>query len=102
MSKQVELVLSNTYVYKGKVFEKNGAYVVSDSDAAHLLAQKNERDIPYFRLSESDSPVVPPAKRTDKGGVARPVAADEEAAEEVEAEAPAEDVAEDDADAVTV
>jgi hypothetical protein len=101
MSKQVELVLSNTYVYKGKVFEKNNPYVVSDADAGHLLSQKNERDIPYFRLTESESPMLPPSKRTDKGGVARPVEMEAASAEDVDAEMVDEE-AEDDADAVTV
>lgn len=103
MSKKVELVLSNTYVYRGKVFERNGGpYVVSDSDGNHLLAQRNERDIPYFRLSEAEGAVTPPDKRSDKGGASRP------APEEVEAEAEAESVVEepaaeeDDSDAVTV
>jgi hypothetical protein len=98
MSKKVELVLANTYVYKGKVFEKNKSYVVGDGDAEHLLDQRNERDIPYFRLSSSNDVLVPPSKRTDKGGIERRVETDEQP----EVTANESEDAVDDSDAVTV
>lgn len=66
--KKVELLLSKTYVYKGKIFEKGKTYGISDTDASHLIAQRNERDVPYFRLTESTEAVAPASKRSDKGG----------------------------------
>lgn len=85
--KKVEVILSQTYLYKGKVFEKGkGPYAVTDKDAKHLLAQRNERDIPYFRASEDSPAMIPGAKRSDKGGKPR-VAAEpgDEVKEEIDA-----------------
>lgn len=82
--KKVEVVLSQTYLYKGKVFERGkGPYAVSEQAAKHLLAQRNERDIPYFRLSDESPAMIPAAKRSDKGGVPRVAAEPEEPDEEV-------------------
>lgn len=78
--KNVELVLSNTFVYKGKIFEKGKTYGVSDGDARHLVAQKTERDIPYFRLTDAGSPVAPAAR---KGAVTPAVVADEKTGDPV-------------------
>jgi hypothetical protein len=102
MSKKVELILSKTYVYKGKIFEKGRPYVVSDSDSKHLLAQRNERDIPYFRMTDAGPAHMPANKRSDKGGTP-PLAPDEDQIEPIVADADdsvVDDV--DDADAVTV
>ena len=85
--KKVEIVLSQTYLYKGKVFEKGkGPYAVTDKVAKHLLAQRNERDIPYFRESSESPAMIPGAKRSDKGG--KPREAKEPGAETAAAEKP--------------
>lgn len=80
---KIQLVLSGTYLFKGKVFQRKGpdgnqaTYVVSKADGDHLLAQRNERDIPYFRMVDSDAPAVVPAdKRVEKGGVPQPEASE--------------------------
>jgi hypothetical protein len=73
---KIQLVLSGTYLFRGKVFQKKGAdgkqatYNVDKSTGDHLLAQRNERDVPYFRLVQEDTPAVLPAdKRVEKGGI---------------------------------
>ena len=49
---KIELVLSGTYLCQGKVYQKVDqagkrlAYTVAESVGNHLIAQRNERDIP--------------------------------------------------------
>ena len=106
---KIELVLSGTYLHCGKVYQKVDqagnrlAYTVSESVGDHLVAQRNERDIPYFRMVSEATPAhLAAAKRHEKGGKIEPepVAAEasaEPAADAAPAEpAPAEPVAESD------
>jgi hypothetical protein len=96
---KIQLVLSGTYLFRGKVFQrKDGtgkalSYSVSKQDGDHLLSQRNERDVPYFRLVQDDVPaVLPAAKRVEKGGVPQP-----ESEAPVDDEPAAHDVADDEA-----
>lgn len=78
---KIELVLSGTYLHLGKVYQKVDsakkriAYTVKDSVGDHLLAQRNERDIPYFRMVKDTAPAhIAAAKRHEKGGIPTPEA----------------------------
>ena len=57
--KNISLVLSNTYICKGKVYEAKVNYEVADSMADHLLKQRNERGLRYFRLVSPASTSTP-------------------------------------------
>lgn len=71
---KVELVLSKTYVCMGKVYNSGRAYEVSTKVGRHLLAQANERHIPYFRKAADGAQAhIAPAKSINKGGIPVPV-----------------------------
>lgn len=105
---KIQLVLSGTYLFRGKVFQrkdgtgKSMTYSVNKKDGEHLLSQRNERDVPYFRLVQDDAPAVLPAtKRVEKGGVPQPESsapADEEPAADDEDDAVTADDLEDEED----
>jgi hypothetical protein len=93
---KIQLVLSGTYLFKGKVFQRKDAqgktltYTVSKAVGDYLLEQRSERDVPYFRLVQEDTPaVVPASKRVEKGGIPQP----EDAPADDSADAPADDEA---------
>lgn len=97
---KIQLVLAGTYLFKGKVFQRKDAqgktltYNVSKADGDYLLGQRSERDIPYFRLVQEETPAVKPAeKRIEKGGVPQP---DDSAPADEPAAASADDAADDD------
>ncbi len=71
---KVELVLSKTYVCQGKVYNSGRAYEVTTKVGRHLLAQGNERNVPYFRqAAESAQAHIAPTKSINKGGIPVPV-----------------------------
>ena len=71
---KVELILSNTYVCLGKVYNNKVAYEVSAKVGRHLLAQANERNVPYFRkAADSAQAHLAPKKSVNKGGIPIPV-----------------------------
>lgn len=97
---KIELVLSGTYLHAGKVYQKvdqSGkrlAYTVPEGVGNHLIEQRNERDIPYFRMVSEATPAhLAAAKRHEKGGKIEPEpdAPDEPAADEPAAAAPVAD-----------
>lgn len=94
---KVELILSKTYVCMGKVYNntdvsgKKVVYEVSTKVGRHLLAQANERNVPYFRKSAGgDQAYLAPKKSVNKGGIPVPVE------DELTDPDPAEDVVVDD------
>jgi hypothetical protein len=99
---KIQLILSGTYLHNGKVYQRKDntgkavTYTVPRVTGEHLLAQRSERDIPYFRLLDDAAPaVVPATKRIEKGGVLTPEPIPEDIASDDAA--PAEAALEDDA-----
>ena len=71
---KVELILSKTYVCLGKVYNGGRSYEVTTKIGRHLLAQSNERNVPYFRKAADGAPAyIAPKKSIDKGGIPVPV-----------------------------
>jgi|Cruoilmetagenom7_1024161.scaffolds.fasta_scaffold04281_5 hypothetical protein len=101
---KIELVLSSTYLCQGKVYQKVDAtgkrlaYTVADGIGNHLLAQRSERDIPYFRMVNEETPAhVPATKRHEKGGVPQPESTPAKPAADAAPAKPAAEPAADDA-----
>lgn len=77
---KIELILSKTYICQGKVYNKadtsgkNIVYEVSAKTGRHLLAQSNERNVPYFRkAADGVMGHLAPRKSVTKGGIPIPV-----------------------------